>query len=206
MIPVERIPRRYTGKSLAGLGDLLDEYNSAISDSDSAYSWLSSAQQAVAATGSSTLSANWQKLLMTGESLRTRAAAIHYQPSIPGFIENFFGASSNIPIVGTIDRLISSDLSVWTADAQQFLSDVAQLKLAVGQYQRLVASGVSPSDASNTIDQAQQSFFSKVGSALKWPAISITSIAVVVALVIFMPEIKAGFAVVRRAGGTRGKK
>ena len=95
--------------------------------------------------------------------------------------------------MGTIDRALSSELAVFTGDAQKFIADSEQLKLALDQYSRLVKSGVSPVDAANTIDQAQAGVFDKITQAIKWPAIGLGAVLIVGALIMFAPEIKAGF-------------
>lgn len=194
----DMIPRRYTQSSagrraLSGLGDLIDDYQTVIMTIGDSVNWLNNSRQLVYSTNSSNLVSKWNSLMMTAESLRKRAAAIHYQPSVTGFIENLFGTPSNVPVVGWLDRAISSDMAVYTADAQQFISDVAQLKLSIDQYNRLIASGVSASDASNTIDSAQLGFFDKIKNAVKMPAYALGGIAVVILLILYSPQIKAGF-------------
>ena len=195
----EMIPLRFKNRGLSGLGDLIDDYQNVLMTISDSYGWLQRARDAVNATRAASLITKWNALMLTGENLRQRAAAIHYQPSVTGFIENLFGAPSNLPIIGTIDRAMSSDMAVYTADGQQFIADTAQLKLAVDQYNRLIASGVSATDASNTIDQAQEGFFSKIGHALEWPAIGIGSVVALIALLIFAPEIKAGLSVLKKS-------
>jgi hypothetical protein len=188
-----RVPVRMRGMNLAGLGDVLDDYTKAVSDSGDAYSWLLANKDAVYATNTPSLISSYQNLILTGEALRQRGAQIHTDPSFTGWLQNLFGTPTNVPIIGTVERALSNDIAVWTADAQKFVSDVTQLKLSVDQYNRLVSSGVAPSDAVSTIEQANQSVLSQIGGAIKWPAISIGAIVLIGALLVFAPEIKAGF-------------
>ena len=197
-VPVNRdllIPRRYKTRvsGVAGLGDLIDQYTQAILDASDAYAYLQGAKNAIASTGSQKLINNWQQLILTGQELRNRGAKINTQPSITGFIDNLFGASSNIPIIGTIDRALSSDLAVYTADVQQFLADVTALKLAIQQYNELIHSGVAQSDATAIIDKSQAGFFESIKGALTYTGIGVGAIALIAAAIIFAPEIKAAF-------------
>lgn len=193
------IPRRYRGRTqagLAGLGDVIDQFTQAIMDASDAYAYLNGAKDAVTATNSPKLISLWQSLIIRGQELRTRAGTINTSPSVGGFIENLFGSfaiPSNIPVIGTIDRLGASDMAVYTADAQQFLADVSNLKLLIQQYNALIQSGINPSDATKAIEQQQTGFFSSLTSAIAAPAIGIGLIALVAAAIIFAPELKAGF-------------
>lgn len=195
------IPRRFERRGLGGLGDLIDEYSTASAELSNAYQWLGRANAEVTATNSPTLYGKWQNLLIRGEELRARAAKIHLEPSIAGFIENIFGAPTNVPIIGTIERAMSSDIAVYTADAQKYVSEVAQLKLGLDQYKRMIASGVSPGEASNAIESAEQGFFDKVTGALKFGGATVGIIALIAAAIIFMPEIKAGIRGIRKRAG-----
>ncbi len=196
------IPRRGTRldrlSKLDGLDDLLDDFYSATNDLGTSYAWLGSAKNAIQATGSSYLMSSWRDLLMRGEELRARAAKLNLDPSITGFIQNLIGPVTNIPMLGYFDRLTSTDLAVYVGDAQKYVSDVSQLKLAVDQYNRMVASGVSQSDAVNAIDQANQSIFSKITSSLAMPAAGLGLVAVAALVFFFLPEIKAGISVLRK--------
>ena len=194
------MPRRYRNrKNLNGLGDLIDDFTSVSFELGTAYNWLLNAKNKVTEVRSSKLLSSWQELILRGEELRSRGAKIQTEPSVYGFIQNIFGASSNIPIVGAIDRVLSSDLAVYTGDAQKFLSDVEQLKLSIDQYKRLIDSGISRSDAGKIIEQEQVGFFEGFVDAVKFPVFGIGIAAIVITAIIFAPEIKLGLKAIGRS-------
>lgn len=193
------LPRRYRHrKNLGGLGDLIDEYSTVVLELGTAYSWLLRAKSEVTSTRSPKLVSKWQELILRGEDLRARGTRIQTEPSISGFIENIFGASSNIPILGTIDRALSSDLAVYTADGQKFLSETEQLKLSIDQYKRLLQSGINSGDAGRIIEKEQTGLFDSFTEAIKFPTIGIGFAAIALIAIIFSPEIKLGLKALRK--------
>lgn len=189
----EVIPKCMRGQNLAGLGDLVDDYAKAVLDLSDAYSWLQFAGAKVNATGAPTLIQSWKNLIQRGEIIRADFAKYHLEPSVLGFVDNLFGGAFHLPGM----TVATSQMQGLVFNANTFISDVGQLKLALQQYQQLVKSGVSPTEASASVEAAQQTFFDKVGGAvggaLKFGGISVIAIAVIAGLVVFGPELKALF-------------
>lgn len=189
---VRFIPRRFQGQNLAGLGDLLDDYTNAVMQFSDAYSWLIRARPDVQKTGSAKLLQKYSDLLQKGEGWRQMVTAYQVDPSIIGWLSNIFGTLTNWGTVTIGGKILSTtELGGIVHGLEQVTGEIKQLKLSVDQYNRLVASGTPPQEAARLIDEAQTGWLERIGGAIKWPAIGLSTILAIGALVIFAPEIKA---------------